>query len=217
MHRRCLRRLCLLVIATSLLACARHPKNDEEIQKDIQTKAAAEPAIKNSQITVEAKDGKVTLKGTVTTQEARTMLEALAKQEPGVSSLDDQTSVETQVPASSTAAPNPGAESPLLETKRVEPPPPPPPPPKPVIIPAGTVLTVRLGQPLGSKTSPTGTVFSATMANPITIDGKMVIPEDSEATGRVREAKKSGRFKGAAVLGLELTTITVNGHKYNIE
>ena len=126
MHSRCLRRLCFLAIATLLLACTRHPKNDEEIQKDIQTKAAAEPTMKNSQITVEAKDGKVTLKGTVTTQEARTMLEALAKEEPGVSGLEDQTSVETQVPASSTAAPNPGAESPLLETKRTAPPPPPP-------------------------------------------------------------------------------------------
>ena len=169
MHSRCLRRLCLLAIATLLLACARHPKNDEEIQKDIQTKAAAEPTMKDSQITVEANDGKVTLKRTVTTQEARTMLEALAKKEPGVSGLDDQTSVETQVPASTTAG-----ESPLLETKRTAPP---PPPPKPVIIPAGTVLTVRLGQELGSKTSPTGTAFSATMANPVTIDGKMVIPE----------------------------------------
>ena len=82
MHSRCLRRLCLLAIATLLLACTRHPKNDEEIQKDIQTKAAAEPTMKNSQITVEVKDGKVTLKGTVTTQEARTMLEALTKEEP---------------------------------------------------------------------------------------------------------------------------------------
>src|SRR6266576_2120623 len=47
--------------------------------------------------------------------------------------------------------------------------PPPPPPPKPVVIPAGTVLTVRLGNGVGSKTSNVGDRFQATLAEPIVV------------------------------------------------
>ena len=78
------------------------------------------------------------------------------------------------------------------------------------------MLTVRLGQTIESKTATAGSVFRATMANPVTIDGKMVIPESAEASGVVREAKKAGKFKGAAVLSLSLTSLTINGHTYNI-
>jgi hypothetical protein len=55
------------------------------------------------------------------------------------------------------------------------------------------------------------------MANPVTINGKMVIPEGSEAAGVVKQAKKAGKFIGGAVLSLEITALTVNGHKYNVE
>jgi hypothetical protein len=45
----------------------------------------------------------------------------------------------------------------------------------------------------------------------------MVIPAGSDITGTVREAKKAGRFKGAAVLSLQVNSVTVEGHQYNIE
>jgi hypothetical protein len=44
----------------------------------------------------------------------------------------------------------------------------------------------------------------------------MAIPEGSPVHGVVAEAKKAGKFKGAATLRLSLTAISVNGHKYNI-
>jgi hypothetical protein len=78
------------------------------------------------------------------------------------------------------------------------------------------VLTVRIVQPLSSKTSQAGGTFSATMAHPITIDGKTVIPQGAKAFGIVRDAKKAGKFKGGAVLSLGLTSIIVDGQHYNI-
>jgi hypothetical protein len=75
---------------------------------------------------------------------------------------------------------------------------------------------VRIDQALGSKTSQTGATFTGTMANPISIGGKTAIPAHSTVTGVVREAKKAGKFKGAASLALTLTSITVHGQQHNI-
>jgi hypothetical protein len=83
--------------------------------------------------------------------------------------------------------------------------------PKPLVVPAGTVLTVRLGQAVGSKISSPGTTFTASVASPVAAEGKTVIPAGAAATGTVVDAKPLGRFKGGAVLQLRLTSITVNG------
>jgi hypothetical protein len=85
------------------------------------------------------------------------------------------------------------------------------PAPKPLIVPAGTVLTVRLGQSVGSKISSPGQTFTATVASPITVEGTTVVPAGATASGTVVDAKPLGRFKGGAVLQLRLTSITVNG------
>lgn len=209
MRKQLVLQLSLILFVTLSVGCSRHP-SDEHIQKDIETKAAADPETKDAAISVAAKEGKVTLKGKVPSEAAGRELKKIAQEEPGVSEVDDETSIDTSL------APAPAPET---ATKAPEPPAPtqPPPPPPPVVVPEGTILTVRLGQELGSKTSQTGSVFSASMANPITVEGKMVIPEGSEATGVVREAKKAGRFKGAAVLTVELTALTMDGHKYNIQ
>lgn len=86
-----------------------------------------------------------------------------------------------------------------------------PEPPKPLVVPAGTVLTVRLGQSVGSKISTPGQTFTATLATPVEVDGKTVIPSGASASGNVVDAKPLGRFKGGAVLALRLTSITIGG------
>jgi hypothetical protein len=83
--------------------------------------------------------------------------------------------------------------------------------PKPVVIPAGTVITVRLGDSLSSKTSQAGQAFTATVAEPVQVDGKDVIPTGASASGTVTDAKPLGRFKGGASLSVRLTSINVNG------
>ena len=208
---------CLAMSVALFVGCQKH-QTDEQIQSDIQTKVAADPEVKDSNVAVVAKEGKVTLTGKVKTASADQKLQRIAKEEPGVSDVVDQTAVDPNLVAAApapTPAPAPAATN-VQPEPAAAPPPPPPPPPQPVVVPAGTVLTVRLVQPLSSKTSQTGQTFSATMANPITIEGKTAIPEGAKVSGVVRDAKKAGRFKGGAALSLVLTSIVVEGQRYNI-
>lgn len=200
--------LFLLVLVTLLTACRSKP-TDPTIEKDIQAKVLADPMTHDSQVQVDSQAGQVTLKGTTKTLTAKREIIRMAKEEPGVSSVSDETSVvrEGETSPSSTGP----------EKKAVTPvPPPPPPPPPPVVVPAGTILAIRTNQPLSTKTAKTGTAFTGSMTTPISLDGKMVIPAGSDVTGVVTEAKKAGKFKGAATLGLTLNSITVKGHTYNI-
>ena len=74
------------------IGCSKRP-SDETITKDIQTKVAADPDTKDSQVTVTSKDGKVTLAGTASTPAVQQKLEAIARQEPGIVGVENQTAV----------------------------------------------------------------------------------------------------------------------------
>ena len=91
-----------------------------------------------------------------------------------------------------------------------------PEPAKPLVVPAGTVLTVRLGQTVGSKISSAGQTFTATLASPVVVDGKTAIPSGATASGTVVDAKPLGRFKGGASLQLRLTSIAIGGAEQSI-
>ena len=84
-------------------------------------------------------------------------------------------------------------------------------------IPAGQPIRVRLGESVGSKISQPGQNFSATVAEPIEVNGKTVIPQGAEAQGTVADAVPLGRFKGGARLVLSLNSITVNGKSYQVQ
>jgi hypothetical protein len=88
---------------------------------------------------------------------------------------------------------------------------------KQVALPAGTVVTVRLSSAVGSKLSAKGDHFSATVATPVQVDGKVVLPKGAEVLGKVVEAVPQGRFKGAAVLRLVLETVTLNEDSYDVQ
>ena len=88
---------------------------------------------------------------------------------------------------------------------------------KPAVIPAGTMITVRLGDAVGSKISQPGQSFSATLASPIEVEGRTLIPAGANASGTVVDAKPLGRFKGGAVLQVKLVSINVNGSDRPVE
>lgn len=88
---------------------------------------------------------------------------------------------------------------------------------KQVTLPAGTVVTVRLASAVGSKLSASGDHFSATVARPVEVGGKVVVSAGAEALGKVVEAIPRGDFKGAAVLSLVLESVTVNGEAYDVK
>ena len=84
------------------------------------------------------------------------------------------------------------------------------------MIPAGTTISVRTGQALSSKTSQTGQSFTATLANSVSVGGKVAIPASSPVTGSVVAAKAKGKVKGEGELDLALTAISIQGKSYTI-
>jgi hypothetical protein len=89
--------------------------------------------------------------------------------------------------------------------------------PGPITIPAGTVVTVRTGQSLSSKTSQEGETFIATVAQPVDVSGAVVIPDGAKATGTVVAVHPLGRFKGGAMLQVRLTSIEINGQNVPVD
>jgi hypothetical protein len=88
---------------------------------------------------------------------------------------------------------------------------------KPVVVAAGTTITVRLSTTVGSQISKPGDTFIASVAYPLTIGDKVVIPKSADAFGTVLEAKAKGKLKGEARLKLALRKITIKGRNYLIE
>lgn len=86
-----------------------------------------------------------------------------------------------------------------------------------IVVPAGTVLTVRLGDTLSSKQSQAGQTFTASVVTPVDVDGKTVIPAGSTATGTVVAAQAAGKFKGASLLQIKLDSVTIGGHSRSIQ
>jgi hypothetical protein len=88
--------------------------------------------------------------------------------------------------------------------------------PQTVTIPVGTVITVRLGETLSSKSSSAGQGFSATVAEPVMADGRTVIEKGATARGTVVDAKSMGHFKGGALLEVRLSSVSINGRETSV-
>ena len=92
----------------------------------------------------------------------------------------------------------------------------PAPPPK-ITIPAGTPFHVRLNEGVSASKSEPGTTFSASLADPVVVNGKTVLPQGARVVGRVVDARESGRVKGRATLSLVLTSVERNGKSVPVE
>src|SRR5205807_4429535 len=89
--------------------------------------------------------------------------------------------------------------------------------PQVTAIPSGTIIVVRLGESLSSKSSQAGQSFAATVAQPVVVDGKTVIEQGAAARGTVVDAKGMGHFKGGARLQVRLDSVTINGKEHQVE
>jgi hypothetical protein len=127
-------------------------------------------------------------------------VEQIAREEPEIAGVDDQTTIEPEAVAP--APPPPPVEKPK---------------PQPLLVPAGTVLTVRTGQALSSKSCQTGQAFLATLAQPVSVKGRSALTAGSTVSGTVVTAKAKGKVKGEGQLDLSLTSISVGGHTYQIQ
>jgi hypothetical protein len=80
-----------------------------------------------------------------------------------------------------------------------------------VTIPAGTRISVRTIDAIDSIKNRVGDRFQASLEQPLTIDGNIVIDKGADVYGRLAESKESGTFSGRSQLRLELTGIVVKG------
>lgn len=81
--------------------------------------------------------------------------------------------------------------------------------PETLMVPAGTILLVRINEFLSSDRNQLGDQFTAELEQPIVVNGWVVARRGQIVTGQVKAAHKAGRVKGVSQLGVELTDLTV--------
>jgi len=92
-----------------------------------------------------------------------------------------------------------------------------PPAPVHVTIQAGTSLAIRIDQRISVKHSHPGDTFTGEVVEPV-VDpsGNAIVPKGTQVGGVIDEAHKRGHFKGASILELRLTSMTLNGTQYHL-
>jgi hypothetical protein len=84
------------------------------------------------------------------------------------------------------------------------------------VIPKGTALQVRIDESLDTKRNRAGDQFRASLAEPIVLEGKTVVPKGTPFVGHVTESQASGRMEGRAVLAITLDSFELKGKDYRV-
>ncbi len=120
--------------------------------------------------------------------------------------------------AKTTPPPPPPDKTPVVA--KSTPPPPSPAPPQPVqktfTFAPGTVIPVRLSEPLDTKSAQPNQTFHATLAADLVRDGVIVLPRDTPVLGQVVGVHDATHFRGAAMLALQLTSIDFRGRSLSV-
>ena len=86
-----------------------------------------------------------------------------------------------------------------------------------VTIQAGTSLAIRIDQRISVKHSHAGDTFTGEVVEPVVDpNGNAIVPKGTRVGGVIDEAHKRGHFKGASVLELRLTSMTLDGTQYHL-
>lgn len=86
-----------------------------------------------------------------------------------------------------------------------------------IVIPRGTAVRVRIDETLDTRRNRTGDLFRASLAEPIVVDGRTVVPRGTRFTGHVTESEASGRLKGRALLAVTLDSFELAGKDYRVD
>lgn len=80
-------------------------------------------------------------------------------------------------------------------------------------LPAQTVLSLELLQPISTRTAKTGDRFELRVLHPVLVEGQVAIPAGSPALGEVIHSQKGGAFGKAGELLLTVRHVDVQGQK----
>ncbi len=89
--------------------------------------------------------------------------------------------------------------------------------PRPIPVPAGTSMVVTVDQTISSRDNNPGDRFDASLAEPVVVGNRVVIPKGARASGTILDAKSAGRFRGNAAITVALTSVRVNGEEYRLK
>jgi hypothetical protein len=126
---------------------------------------------------------------------------------PATSPADVQPAQEPQ-PAAIQADPAPAAVA--VEPTPAPAPPPPAPAPRQATLTAGTLVSVRLQEAISSDRYHPGDLFTATLDQPLVVDGMVIAERGARAEGKIVESQQAGRVKGLASIALELTSLKLS-------
>lgn len=82
------------------------------------------------------------------------------------------------------------------------------------VIPRGTPIHARLDETVDTRRNRAGDGVSATLMEPVVVEGRTVIPAGTRFAGHVTVSDASGRFKGRAHIGVALDSFQLNGRQY---
>ncbi len=87
---------------------------------------------------------------------------------------------------------------------------------RPVTIPSGALVRIRINEGLSSKQVQPGSLFDGIVLNDVVADGQVAIPRGAAVQGTVVQAKAAGALAGKGQLALELNQVTLGGVNYPI-
>jgi hypothetical protein len=120
------------------------------------------------------------------------------------------TSTQASSPAGSAAEASAPA-APAASTASATPAAPAAPSPRTVRVPGGKRLVVRMIDSVNSKTNQVGDTFSASLEQPLNVNGTIVAQRGTRVYGKLEQVKSAGKVKGQSELRLALTGIEING------
>jgi len=150
-------------------------------------------------------------------------LDQAPDQSANINAQPDQAQGGGSVQQSQTPLPGPAPAAQPNYAPQNYPPPPdnygaPPAVPARLTIKQGTYVTARINQWLSSDRNQKGDTFTATLTQPVIVDGIVVAQRGQTVYGQVSEAQKAGRVEGTSRLGLQLTQLTlVDGDQASVQ
>jgi len=85
-----------------------------------------------------------------------------------------------------------------------------------VVVPAGTVMTVRMIDSVDSEVAGAGERFRASLDDPLQVGSQVIAPRGADVTVQLVRVEQSGRLSGRDEIALDLYEITINGKKYPV-
>ena len=86
-----------------------------------------------------------------------------------------------------------------------------------VTIPAGTALTLVLTNSIASDTSAVEDAVTADLTDPITVDGREVLPAGTRLTGVVTAVDDANRVQGLAMIAFRFTSLRTGDTRYDLQ